>query len=41
MDAAAFEVFYVEHFLAPSLGEGHLVVMDNTSGSAPAQEDPR
>jgi hypothetical protein len=27
-DAAAFEV-YVEHFLAPSLCEGQVVVMDN------------
>jgi hypothetical protein len=30
-DAAAFEV-YVEHFLAPSLTEGQVVVMDRASG---------
>jgi hypothetical protein len=29
-DAAAFEV-YVEHFLAPSLTEGQVVVMDRAS----------
>jgi hypothetical protein len=38
-DAAAFEV-YVEHFLAPSLTEGQVVVMDNLGGP-PAQEDKR
>jgi len=30
-DAAAFEV-YVEHFLAPTLSEGQVVVMDRASG---------
>jgi hypothetical protein len=30
-DAAAFEA-YVEHFLAPSLTEGQVVVMDRASG---------
>jgi len=33
-DAAAFEV-YVEHFLAPSLGEGQVVVMDNLGAHRP------
>jgi transposase len=33
-DAAAFEV-YVEHFLAPSLGEGQVVVMDNLGAHQP------
>ena len=36
-DAAAFEV-YIEHFLAPSLGEGQ-VFGDGQPRSAPAQED--
>jgi transposase len=31
-DAKAFEV-YVEHFLAPTLGEGQVVVMDRASGA--------
>jgi hypothetical protein len=35
-DAAAFEV-YVEHFLAPSLSEGQVVVMDRAWG----RTDPR
>src|SRR3712207_8797032 len=33
-DAAAFEV-YVEHFLAPSLCEGQVVVMDNLGAHQP------
>ena len=33
-DAAAFEV-YVEHFLAPSLSEGQVVVMDNLGAHTP------
>jgi transposase len=33
-DAAAFEV-YVEHFLAPSLSEGQVVVMDNLGAHRP------
>ena len=33
-DAAAFEV-YVEHFLAPSLREGQVVVMDNLGAHRP------
>ncbi len=33
-DAAAFEV-YVEHFLAPSLREGQVVVMDNLGAHQP------
>jgi transposase len=33
-DAAAFEV-YVEHFLAPSLCEGQVVVMDNLGAHRP------
>jgi transposase len=33
-DAAAFEV-YVEHFLAPSLTEGQVVVMDNLGAHRP------
>jgi transposase len=33
-DAAAFEV-YVEHFLAPTLGEGQVVVMDNLGAHRP------
>ncbi len=33
-DAAAFEV-YVEHFLAPSLSEGQVVVMDNLGAHQP------
>ena len=33
-DAAAFEV-YVEHFLAPSLTEGQVVVMDNLGAHQP------
>jgi hypothetical protein len=33
-DAQAFEV-YVEHFLAPSLCEGQLVVMDNLGAHRP------
>jgi transposase len=33
-DAAAFEV-YVEHFLAPALGEGQVVVMDNLGAHRP------
>jgi hypothetical protein len=28
-DALAFETYYVEHFLTPSLQEGQIVVMDN------------
>jgi hypothetical protein len=28
-DGAAFETYYVEHFLAPTLKEGQIVVMDN------------
>ena len=35
-DAKAFEV-YVEHFLAPSLSEGQVVVMDRAWG----RTDPR
>jgi hypothetical protein len=30
-DAKAFEI-YIEHFLAPTLGEGQVVVMDRASG---------
>jgi hypothetical protein len=37
-DARAFEV-YVEHFLAPSLTEGQVVVMDRASGRTETQED--
>jgi hypothetical protein len=33
-DAAAFEV-YIEHFLAPSLCEGQVVVMDNLGAHQP------
>jgi DDE superfamily endonuclease len=33
-DAAAFEV-YIEHFLAPSLTEGQVVVMDNLGAHQP------
>ena len=33
-DSAAFEV-YVEHFLAPSLSEGQVVVMDNLGAHQP------
>jgi transposase len=33
-DAAAFEV-YVEHFLAPTLSEGQVVVMDNLGAHRP------
>jgi transposase len=33
-DAAAFEV-YVEHFLAPTLSEGEVVVMDNLGAHRP------
>jgi transposase len=33
-DAAAFEV-YIEHFLAPSLTEGQVVVMDNLGAHRP------
>ena len=33
-DAEAFEV-YVEHFLAPSLREGQVVVMDNLGAHRP------
>lgn len=33
-DAKAFEL-YVEHFLAPSLGEGQVVVMDNLGAYRP------
>ena len=33
-DARAFEV-YVEHFLAPTLGEGQVVVMDNLGAHRP------
>ena len=33
-DAAAFEV-YIEHFLAPSLSEGQVVVMDNLGAHRP------
>jgi transposase len=33
-DAAAFEV-YIEHFLAPSLTEGQIVVMDNLGAHQP------
>jgi transposase len=33
-DAKAFEV-YVEHFLAPSLSEGQVVVMDNLGAHQP------
>ena len=33
-DAAAFKV-YVEHFLAPSLTEGQVVVMDNLGAHQP------
>ncbi len=33
-DAKAFEV-YVEHFLAPSLCEGQVVVMDNLGAHRP------
>ena len=36
-DAAAFEL-YVEHFLAPTLGEGQVVVMDRAWGTQ-AKED--
>ena len=37
-DAKAFEA-YVEHFLAPSLCEGQVVVMDRALGRPSAQED--
>ncbi len=33
-DAAAFEA-YVEHFLAPKLSEGQVVVMDNLGAHRP------
>jgi transposase len=33
-DAGAFEV-YIEHFLAPSLHEGQVVVMDNLGAHRP------
>lgn len=33
-DAATFEI-YVEHFLAPSLCEGQVVVMDNLGAHQP------
>jgi transposase len=33
-DALAFEV-YIEHFLAPTLGEGQVVVMDNLGAHRP------
>jgi transposase len=33
-DAKAFEV-YIEHFLAPSLTEGQVVVMDNLGAHQP------
>jgi transposase len=33
-DAEAFEL-YIEHFLAPSLGEGQVVVMDNLGAHRP------
>jgi len=33
-EAAAFEL-YVEHFLAPTLGEGQIVVMDNLGAHRP------
>jgi transposase len=34
-DAKAFEIYYVEHFLAPSLTEGQVVVMDNLGAHRP------
>jgi hypothetical protein len=34
-DAAAFEVYDVEHFLAPSLSEGQVVVLDNLGAHQP------
>jgi transposase len=34
-DAKAFEAYYVEHFLAPSLSEGQVVVMDNLGAHRP------
>ena len=34
-DAKAFVEVYVEHFLAPSLGEGQVVVMDNLGAHRP------
>ena len=34
-DAKAFEAYYVEHFLAPTLCEGQVVVMDNLGAHQP------
>jgi transposase len=34
-DAKAFEAYVVEHFLAPSLSEGQVVVMDNLGAHRP------
>jgi transposase len=34
-DAAAFEIYDVEHFLAPTLCKGQVVVMDNLGAHQP------